>query len=142
MRLTVLEPFRQPPVPTGGHIFDDLTMDSVADKIRQWKLTGRTMFKIEDSPDRWMTFDSQGSDEFEAAFQSSPESWQRVIGTKFNAEGCCHLASRFFSGDESMLYRYPLDTRPAAKKLTDEELRRVQVFQESLATRKWWQFWK
>ena len=37
---------------------------------------------------------------------------------------------------------YALDSRPAMKKLTDEDWRHLQAIQERLATRKWWQFWK
>jgi hypothetical protein len=141
MRLSVLERGRQPPGPLGGEVFEGLTVDSAIERLRTWKITVKTIFKLEESSDRWMTFDSNGADEFEAAFQSSPESWQKVIGIQFNAEGCCVLAASFFKGDESALRRYPLDTRPA-KRISEGELRAIQAIREQLLTRKWWQFWK
>jgi hypothetical protein len=142
MRLSVLEPSRQPPGPLGGQVFDDLTLDSACDPIQNWKLIGKTLFKLEDASERWMCFECRDSSDFEASFQSSSESWQKIIGIKFNLEGCCELAKSFFNGDESLLYRYPLDKREASKKLTKEELAKVQAIQERLCTRRWWEFWR
>jgi hypothetical protein len=142
MQLSVLEPFRQPPGPIGGHVFYDLALELALNQMRDWKLTGRTVFKIKDSPDRWITFETDGSSQFEASFQSAAVTWQKIIGVKFNIQGCCELAKGFFDGNESLLNRYPLDSRRASKRLTKEQLAKVQAFQEQIATRPWWQFWK
>jgi hypothetical protein len=80
------------------------------------------------------------SGEFEAAFQLTPDIWQRVIGTKFTAEACGDLATRFFSGDQSLLHRYELQKHVVT--LTYVDLQRMLEVQERLLTRKSWQFWK
>jgi hypothetical protein len=142
MQLSVLEPSRDPPGPLGGHVFDDLSIESALNQTRDWKITGKTLFKLEDSSERWIIFQTDGASHFEISFQSSPNTWQRIIGVKFNVEGCLELAKEFFNGDESLLSRYPLDSRPASKRLTKEQLAKAQAIQELLPTRRWWQFWK
>ena len=141
MQLRVLEPFRDPPRPLGGQVFE-MALEAALDRLKKWNLTGRTLFQLEESSEHWMSFDTDGTGEFEIAFQQCRGSWYRVIGSRFNAEACSCLAKQFFGGDESQLHRYALDKREAATLSLDDA---IQIADNALADRslrRWWQFWK